>query len=186
MSTEEVDKQQRCSRDKQQRSAFGLQWTVTYDILQVWRGTNKEVEALITHWKILTLVSLVIDHIRLFAPFSVHMRRLLKGIWNKNGRHWFLRWKYQHPIVAETSFNRRYFNTERDKLNFMSLLSHLNTRYVHWSIYVHNRRNTQLIQHLSLENADWPQWDIFQYPDWNCNQEQMVKKREIKIYSCSL
>ena len=61
------------------------------------------------------------DPIRLFAPFSV-----LKGIWSKNGQIWdsevepgeedeFLNWKQQLPIVAETSINRRCFNSERDK-----------------------------------------------------------------------
>ena len=95
-------------------TVLGLQWTVIDDSLQVCRGTNKQVEAPITHRKILTLVSSVFDPIGLFfAPFSVHMRRLLKGIWTKNGQHWdnevepgdeaeFLRWKEQLPIVAET------------------------------------------------------------------------------------
>ena len=107
-------------------SVLGLQWTVTDDSLQVWRGTNKEVEALITQRKILSLVSSVFDLIGLFALFSVHMRQLLKGIWTKNGHYCdnavepceeekFLRWKKQLPIVAETSIDRRYFNKERDK-----------------------------------------------------------------------
>ena len=61
-------------------SELGLQWTAIDDRLQVCRGTNKEVEAPITHRKILSLVSLVFDPIGLFAPFSVHMRRLLKSI----------------------------------------------------------------------------------------------------------
>ena len=101
-------------------SVLGLQWTVTHDSLQVCRSTNKEVEAPITQRKILSLVSSVFD------PFSVHMRRLLKGIWTKKGQHWdnevelgdeakFLRWKEQLPIVAETSIDRRYFNREKDK-----------------------------------------------------------------------
>ena len=67
---------------------LGLQWTVVDDSLQVFRGTNKEVEAPITQRKILSLVSSVFDPIGLFAPFSVHMRRLLKSIWTKNGQHW--------------------------------------------------------------------------------------------------
>ena len=107
-------------------SVLGLQWTVIDDSLQVCRGTNKEVEAPRTQRKILSLVSSVFHPIGLFAPFSVHMRRLLKGIWTKNGQHWdnevepseeeeFLRWKEQLPIVAETSIDRRYFNRERDK-----------------------------------------------------------------------
>ena len=107
-------------------SVLGLQWTVINDILQVCRGTNKEVEAPLTQRKILPLVSSVFDPIGFFAPFSVHMRRLLKGIWNKNEQHWdnevepgdeaeLLRWKEQLPIVTETSVDRRYFNRDRDK-----------------------------------------------------------------------
>ena len=107
-------------------SVLGLQWTFTDDSLQVCRGTNKRVEAPITQRKILSLVSSVFDPIGLIAPFSVHMRRLLKGIWNKNRQHWdnrvepgeeaeFLRWKEQLQIVAETSVGRRYFNRERDE-----------------------------------------------------------------------
>ena len=69
-------------------SVLGLQWTITNDSLQVFRGTSKEVEAPINQRKILSLVSLVFDPLGLFAPFSVHMRRLLKSIWTKNGQHW--------------------------------------------------------------------------------------------------
>ena len=36
----------------------------------------------------LSVVSLVFDPLGLFAPFSVHMRRLLKSVWSKNGQHW--------------------------------------------------------------------------------------------------
>ena len=85
-------------------SVLGLQWTVIDDSFQVCRGTNKEVEASITQRKFLSLVSSVFDPIGLFASFSVHTRRLLEGIWTKNGQHWdnevepgdeaeFLRWK---------------------------------------------------------------------------------------------
>ena len=38
--------------------------------------------------KILSLVSSVFDPLGLFAPFSVHMKRLLKSIWTKNEQHW--------------------------------------------------------------------------------------------------
>ena len=69
-------------------SVLGIQWTVTDDSLQMCRGTNKEVEAPITQKKILPLVSSVFGPIRLFAPLSVHMRRLLKSIWTNNGQHW--------------------------------------------------------------------------------------------------
>ena len=133
---------------------LGLQWTVTDDSLQVCRGTNKDVETPITQRKILSLVSSVFDPIELFAPFSVHMRRLLKGIWTKNRQHRdkevepgeeaeFLRWKEQLPIVAETSIARRYFYTARDKLNFVCLPTHLKTRCAQWPIYVHGTKSTQ-------------------------------------------
>ena len=72
---------------------LGLQRTVTDDSLQVCRGTKKkEVEAPITQRKILSLVSSVFEPIELFAPFSVHMRRLLKGIWTKNGQFGTTKW----------------------------------------------------------------------------------------------
>ena len=107
-------------------SVLGLQCTHIDDSLQVCRGTNKEIEAPITQRRILLLVSSVFDPIGLFAPLGVHARRLLKGIWTKNGQLWdnevepgdeaeFLRWKEQLPIVAETSIDRRYFNRDRDK-----------------------------------------------------------------------
>ena len=69
-------------------SVLGPQWTITDDSLQVCRGTSKEVENPITQRKILSLVSSVFDPLGLFAPFSVHMRRLLKSIWTKNGQYW--------------------------------------------------------------------------------------------------
>ena len=105
---------------------LGLQWTITDNSLQVCRGTGKEVEIPITQRKILSLVSSVFDPLGLFAPFSVHMRRLLKSTWTKNGQHWdnsvepkeeeeFLKWKAQLPEVAETSIDRRYFSTAKDK-----------------------------------------------------------------------
>ena len=118
-------KQVKCEPNTEGSSVLGLQWTVTDDSLQVGRGKNKKVEAPITQRKILSLVSSVFDPIGLFASFSFHMRRRLKGILCKNGQHWdnevepgeeeeFMRWKQQLPIVAETSIDRRYFNKERD------------------------------------------------------------------------
>ena len=105
---------------------LGLQWTIIDDSLQVCRGTSKEVETPITQRTILSLVSSVFDPLGLFAPFSVHMRRLLKSIWTKHGQHQdksvepneeeeFLKWKDQLLEVAETSTDRRYFSTAKDK-----------------------------------------------------------------------
>ena len=108
---------------------LGLQWTVANDSLQVCRGTNKEFKALITQRKILSLVASVFDPIGLFALLRVHMRRLFKGIWTKNGQHWDIgttKWSLAKkknswqgdsllPIVAEASTDRRYFNRQRYK-----------------------------------------------------------------------
>ena len=107
-------------------SVLGLQWTITDNSLQVCRGTSKKVETPITQRKTLSPVSSVSDPLELFAPFSVHMRRLLKSIWTKNGQHWdnsvepneeegFLKWKAQLPEVAENSIDRRYFSIAKDK-----------------------------------------------------------------------
>ena len=134
---------------------LGLQWTVTDDSLQVCRGTNKEVETPISQRKDLSLVSSLFDPIGLFAPFIVHMRRLLKSIWTKNGQHWdnevepgeeaeFLRWKEQFPVLLKQA-SIEDTSTERViKPSFMCLLTHLRTRCVQWPIYVHNQKNTQL------------------------------------------
>ena len=65
---------------KESSSVLRLQWTVADDSLQVCRGTNRAVENPITQKKILSLVSSVFDHLELFAPFSVHMRRVVKSI----------------------------------------------------------------------------------------------------------
>ena len=69
-------------------SVLGLQWTVSDDSLKVCNVTNKEVETPITQRKVLSLLSSVYDPTRLFAPFSIYMRRLLKSIWYKNGQYW--------------------------------------------------------------------------------------------------
>ena len=69
------------------------------------------------------------DPLGLFATFSVHVRPLLKNIWTKNGQHWdntvdtneeevFLNWKAVLSEVAETSIDRRYFSTAKDKREF--------------------------------------------------------------------
>ena len=185
-------------------SVLGLQWTVTDDSLQVCRGTNKEVEALITQRKILSLVSSVFDPIGLFAPFSVHMRRLLKGIWTKNGQHWdnevepgeeeeFLRWKEQLPIVAETSINRRYFNRERDKTEVhvfadasedtMCAVAYLRSQPKEYSAhlaFVVGKCRVAPMRHLSI-----PRLELQAAVMAVWLKEQIVKKHNMKINSCS-
>ena len=119
-------KQVEIEPSKEGSSVLELQLTIIDDNLQVCRGTSKEVENPITQRKILSLVSSVFDPLGLFAPFSVHMRRLLKSIWTKIGQHWdnlvapneekgFLKWKARLPEVVETSIDRRYFSTAKDK-----------------------------------------------------------------------
>ena len=79
-------KQVEVEPSKEDLSVLGLQWTITDDSLQVCRGTSKEVENPITQGETSSLVSSVVDPLGLFAPFSVHMRRLLKSICTKNGQ----------------------------------------------------------------------------------------------------
>ena len=159
-------------------SVLGLLWTVPDDSLQVCRGTNKEVETPVTQRKILSLVSSVFDPIGLFAPFSVHMTRLLKGIWTKNRQHWenevepgeeaeFLRWKQQLPIVAETSINRRYFNREMDKDELhvfadasedtMCAVAHLRSQPKKYSAvlaFVNGKSRVAPMRHLSIPRLE--------------------------------
>ena len=81
-------KQVEVEPNKESSFVLGLQWTITDDSLQLCSGTSKEFETPITQRKFLSLVSSVFDPSGLFAPFGVHMRRLLKSIWTKNGQHW--------------------------------------------------------------------------------------------------
>ena len=80
-------KQVEVEPSKEGSTVLGLQWTIIDYGLQVCRGTSKKVETPITQRKISPIVSSVFDPLGLFAPFSVHMRRLLKSIWTKNGQH---------------------------------------------------------------------------------------------------
>ena len=183
---------------------LGLQWTVIDDSLQVCRGTNKEVEAPITQRKILSLVSSVFDPIGLFAPFRVHMRRLLKGIWTKNGQHWdsevepgeeedFLKWKEHFPIVAETSIDRRYFNRGRDKTELhvfadasedtMCAVACLRSQPKDYSadlVFVVGKCRVAPMRHHSI-----PRLELQAAVMAVRFKKQIVKEHEMKINSCS-
>ena len=185
-------------------SVLGLQWTVIDDRLQVCRCTNKEVEAPKTQRKILSLVSSVFDPIGLFVPFSVHMRRLLKGIWTKNGQHWdnevepseeeeFLRWKEQLPIVAETSIDRRYFSREKDKAELhvfadasedtMCAVAYLRSQPKEYSVdlaFVIGKCRVESMRRLSI-----PRLELQAAVMAVRLKEQIVKEHEMKINSCS-
>ena len=182
-------------------SVLELQWTVTDDSLQVCRGTNKEVKTSITQRKILSLVSSVFDPIGLFAPFNVHMRRLLKGIWTKNGQHWdnevesskkkILRWKEQLPIVAETSIDRRYFYREKDKAELhvfadlsedtMCAVTFLRSQPTEYSAdlaFVIGKIRMAPMRHLSI-----PRLELQAAVMAVRLKEQIVKEHEMKINS---
>ena len=172
---------------------LGLQWTIIDDSLRP-----------ITQRKILSLVSSVFDLIGLFAPFSVHMRRLLKGIWTKKGQHWvkgvepsdeaeFLRWKEELLIVAETSIDRRYFNRERDKAELhvfadasedtMCAVAYLRSQpkeYPAGMAYVIGKCRVAPMRHLSI-----PQLELQAAVMAAKLKEQVVKEHEMKINSCS-
>ena len=185
-------------------SVLGLQWTVTDDSFQVCRGTNKKVETPITQRKILSLVFSVFDPIGLFASFSVHMRRLLKGNWTKNGQPWdkevepgeeaeFLRWKEQLPIVAETSIARRYFYTAGDKIELhvfadasedtMCAVAYLRSQPNEYSAdlaFVIGKCRVAPMRHLSIARLEL-QAAVMAVR----LKEQIVKEHEMKISSCS-
>ena len=172
-----MDKQQRCSYRSNTRglevnqqhettqsgpntkgsSVLALQWTGTDDCLQVCRSsTNKKVEAPITRRKISSLLSSIFDTIGLLDPISVHLRRLRKGVWTKNGQHWdsevepgeeaFLRWKQNFPF----QFRLKQASTEDTSIrqgikpNFMYLRTLLKTPSVQWPICIHSQKNTQI------------------------------------------
>ena len=183
-------------------SVLGLQWTITDDSLQVCRGTKKE--APITQRKILSLLSSVFDPIGLFAPFSVTMRRLLKGIPTKIGRHWdnemepgeeaeFLRWKEQLPIVAEKSIDRRYFNRERDKTELhvfadasedtKSAVAYLRSQLKEYSAdlaFVIGKCRVAPMRHLSI-----PRLELTAAVMGVRLKEQIVKEHKMRIQCCS-
>ena len=92
------------------------------------RGISNKVDIPINHRTILALVSSAFDQFRLFSPFIVHIRRLLKSIWTKNGQHWdkevlpgetaFLeicKEQLQVVVLAHISFDGKYFNTKIDR-----------------------------------------------------------------------
>ena len=154
--------------------------------------------------KILSLVSSVFDPIGLFAPFSVQMRKLLKGIWTMNGQHWdnevepgdeaeFLRWKEQFPIVAETSFDRRYFNRERNKTELhvfddasedtMCAVAYLGSQPKEYSAdlaFVIGKYRVAPMRHFSIRRLEL-QAAVMAVG----LKKQIVKEHEIKINSCS-
>ena len=157
-----------------------------------------------TQRKILSLVSSVFDPIGLLAPFSVHMRQLLKGIWTKNGQHWdnevdpseeeeFLRWKEQLPLVAETSIDRRYFNRERDKTELhvfadasedtICAVAYLRSQpkeYAADLAFVIGKCRVAPMRHLSI-----PRLELQAAVMAVRLKEQIVKEHEMKINSCS-
>ena len=152
----------------------------------------------------MSLVSSVFDPIGLFAPFSVHMRRILKGIWTKNGQHWvseeepgeeeeFLKWKERLPIVAETSIDRRYFNRERDKAELhvfadasedtRCAVAYLRSQPKECSAdlaFVIGKCRVAPMRHLSM-----PRLELHAAVMAVRLKEQIVKEHEMKINSCS-
>ena len=152
----------------------------------------------------MSLVSSVFDPIGLFAPFSVHMRRLLKGIWTKNGQHWdnevepgdeaeFWRWKKQLPIVATTSIDRRYFNRDRDNTELhvfadasedtMCAVAYLRPQPKEYSAdlsFVIGKCRVATMRHLSI-----PRLELQAAVMAVRLKEQIVKEHEMKINSYS-
>ena len=179
---------------------LGLQWKIIDDSLQVCRGSSKEVETPNTQRKILSLVSSVFDPLGLFAPPSVHMRGLLKSIWTKNEQHWdkseeeFLKWKAQLPEVAETSIDRRYLSTAKDKWEFhvfadaseetMCAVAYLRSNPKEYSAdlaSVIGKCRVAPMRHLSI-----PRLELQAAVMAARLKEQIVKEHETKIHSCNI
>ena len=144
------------------------------------------------------------DLLGLFAPFSVHMRRLLKSIWTKNGQHWdnsvepneeeeFLKWKDQLPEVAETSIDRRYFSTAKDKWELhvfadasedtMCAVAYLRSKPKEYSAdlaFVIGKCRVALMRHLSI-----PRLELQAAVMAVRLKEQIVKEHESKIHNCN-
>ena len=182
-------------------SVLGFQWTITNEVC---RGTSKKVETPITQKKILSLVSSVFDPLGLFAPFSVHMRQLLKSIWTKNGQHWdnsvepheeedFLKWKAQLPEVAETSIDRRYFSTAKDKWELhvfadasedtMCAVAYLRSKLKEYSAdlaFVIGKCRVAPMRHLSI-----PRLELQAALMAVRLKEHIVKEHETKIHICN-
>ena len=131
------------------------------------------------------------------------MRRLLKGIWTKNGQHWdkemepgeeaeFLRWKEQLPIVAETSIARRYFYTAREKIELhvfadesedtMCAVAYLRSQPKVYSAnlaFVIGKCRVAPTRHLSI-----PRLELQAAVMAVRLKEQIVKEHGMKISSC--
>ena len=144
------------------------------------------------------------DPLGLFAPFSVHMRRLLKSIWTKNGQHWhkslepseeeeFLKWKEQLPEVAETTIDRRYFRTAKDKWELyvfadssedtMCAVAYLRSKPEECSAdlpFVIGKCRVAPMRHLSI-----PRLELQAAVMAVRLKEQIVKEHETKIHSCN-
>ena len=188
---------------KEGSSLLGLQWMIIDDSLQVCRGTSKEVETPMTQRKILSLVSSVFDPLGLFAPFSFHMRRLLKSIWTKSGQDWnnsvepnedeFLKWKDQLPEVAETSIDRRYFSRAKDTWalhvfahaseDTMCAVAYLRSKSKEYSAdlaFIIGNCRVAPMRHLSI-----PRWELQAAVMAVRLNEQIVKEHEAKIHSCN-
>ena len=132
------------------------------------------------------------------------MRRLLKNIWTKNGKHWdnsaepneeeeFLKWKAQPPEVAETSIDRRYFGTSKDKWELhvfadasedtMCAVAYLRSKpkeYSADSAFVIEKCRVAPMRHLSI-----PRLELQAAVMAVRLKEQMVKEQESKIHSCN-
>ena len=144
------------------------------------------------------------DPLGLFAPFSVHMRRLLKSIWTKNGQHWdksvepnkeeeYLKWKEQLPEVAETSIDRRYFSTAKDKWELhvfadatedtMCAVAYLRSKPKEYSAdlaFVIGKCRVAPMRHLSI-----PRLELQAAVMAVRLKEQIVKEHESKVLSCN-
>ena len=105
--------------------SLGLEWIIAKDWSQDCRGPSKECSQEVTQRVVLSFVSSVFDPMGIFAPFTMRMRMLLKGIWIRFGQSWderidaedkktFIEWVTEKQWVTEkikqTSLHRKFFS----------------------------------------------------------------------------
>ena len=125
-------------------------------------------------------------------------------MWTKNGQHWdnsvepneeeeFLKWKAQLPEVAETSIDRRYFSTAKDKWephvfadaseDTMCAVAYLRSKpkeYPADLAFVIGKCRVAPMRHLSI-----PRLELQAAVVAVRLKEQIVKEHESKVLSCS-
>ena len=69
-------------------SLLYMQWKVDHDILDFYRGADKEVPNKITKQPVLSFVASLFDPLGHFAAFTMRLLILLEKCWSRTGQQW--------------------------------------------------------------------------------------------------